>query len=168
MMKKTFYIILMTLGLSVPNITTAQNNSSIGSGLGLFIFPGENQSQEQQDADEVFCFNWAKQQTGYDPMNPTQVQAQQVDKSADGSTLRGAAGGAAAGAAIGAIAGDAGEGAAIGAILGALGGAGSRQQRLARQQQYNEADAAAQTAALKQNFIKGFSACLEAKGYTIK
>jgi hypothetical protein len=168
MMKKSLIIFLIGFGLIVPNLVTAQNNSSIGSGLGLFIFPGENQSQEQQDADEVFCFNWAKQQTGYDPMNPTVIHAQEVDKSADGSTLRGAAGGAAAGAAIGAISGDAGEGAAIGAILGALGGAGRRQAKLSQQKQYNEANAAAQTRAMKENFIKGFSACLEAKGYTIK
>ncbi len=168
MMNKKYIFILISLGLLIPGIGKAQNNSSIGSGLGLFIFPGEDQSQEQQDTDEVFCYNWAKQQTGYDPMNPTVVQAKEVDKSADGSTLRGAAGGAAAGAAIGAISGDAGEGAAIGAILGALGGAGRRQAKLSQQQQYNQANAAAQTKALKENFIKGFSACLEAKGYTIK
>lgn len=165
-MKKLVLITFLTT-ISLVGLN-AQNNSSIGSGLGLFVFPAENQSQEQQDADEVACFSWAKRQTGYDPMNPTQVQAKEVDRSADGSTLRGAAGGAAAGAAIGAISGDAGEGAAIGAILGALGGAGRRQAKLAQQQQYNQAEAAAQERAMKQNFNKGFAACMEAKGYTVK
>lgn len=161
-------IIAFGLLFCVPNSVLAQNNSTFGSSLGVFIFPGEDQTQEQQDTDEASCYAWARNQTGYDPMNPTQIQAKQVDKSADGSMLGGAAGGAAAGAAIGAIAGDAGEGAAIGAILGALGGAGRRQQRIAQEQQYNQAQAEAQARALKQNFIKGFSACMEAKGYTVK
>ena len=161
-------IIAFGLLFCVPKSVQAQNNSTFGSSLGVFIFPGEDQTQEQQDADEVSCYAWARNQTGYDPMNPTQVQAKQVDKAADGSVLGGAAGGAAAGAAIGAIAGDVGAGAAIGAILGGLGGAGARQERLAREQYYNQAQAEAQATALKQNFIKGFSACMEAKGYTVK
>ena len=167
-MLRLFIITSIGLFFFLPDSALAQNNSTFGASMGVFVFPANDQTQEKQDADEAACFGWAKNQTGYDPMNPTQVQAKQVDKSADGSTLRGAAGGAAAGAAIGAIAGDAGEGAAIGAILGALGGAGSRQQRLQQQQQYNEAEAAAQQRAMKNNFIKAFSACMEAKGYTVK
>ena len=164
---KQIYISIGIL-FCLPLAVQGQNNSTFGSSLGVFIFPGEDQTQEQQDTDEAACYAWARHQTGYDPMNPTQVQVEQVDKSADGSVLGGAAGGAAAGAAIGAIAGDAGEGAAIGAILGALGGAGRRQQRMASEQQYNQAQAEAQARAMKQNFIKGFSACMEAKGYTVK
>ncbi len=167
-MRHINFIISLAVLFCLPMNGLAQNNSTFGASLGVFVFPGEDQTQEQQDTDEAACFAWARNQTGYDPMNPTQVQAKQVDKSADGSALRGAAGGAAAGAAIGAIAGDAGEGAAIGAILGALGGAGAKQERLAREQQYNQAQAEAQSRALKQNFIKGFSACMEAKGYTVK
>ena len=148
--------------------TTAQNNSSIGSGLGVFIFPGEGQNQEQQDKDEMDCFNWAKQETGYDPLNPTQVQAQQVDKSADGSAIRGAAGGAAAGAAIGAIAGDAGDGAAIGAIVGGLRGRRAKKARDAQQQQQNNAAAAGQEQKMLDDYKRAFSVCLEAKGYTVK
>ena len=167
-MKLIYFIFSLGILCCLPTSALAQNNSTFGSSLGVFIFPGENQSQQQQDADEAACFGWAKNQTNYDPLNPTQVQAKQVDRSADGSTLMGAAGGAAAGAAIGAIAGDAGEGAAIGAILGALGGAGSRQERLYREQQYNEAEAAARQRAMQNNFIKAFAACMEAKGYTVK
>jgi len=167
-MRYSFFIFSLGLFFFLPITGLAQNNSTFGSSLGVFVFPGENQTQEQQDTDEAACFAWARNQTGYDQMNPTQVKAKEVDRSADGTTLRGAAGGAAAGAAIGAISGDAGEGAAIGAILGALGGAGRRQAKLAQQQQYNQAEAAAQERAMKQNFIKGFSACMEAKGYTVK
>ena len=146
----------------------AQNNSSIGSGLGVFVFPGEGQTQEQQDKDEMDCFNWAKQETGYDPLNPTQVEAQQVDKSADGSAIRGAAGGAAAGAAIGAIAGDAGDGAAIGAIVGGIRGRRAKKGRDAQQQQQNNAAAAGQQQKMLDDYKRAFSVCLEAKGYTVK
>ena len=115
-MRFIYNTISMVILFCAPASLMAQNNSTFGSSLGVFVFPGEDQSQEQQDTDEAACFGWAKNQTNYDPMNPTQVQAKQVDRSADGSTLGGAAGGAAAGAAIGAIAGDVGAGAAIGAI----------------------------------------------------
>lgn len=93
----------------------AQNKSGFASGLGLYAFPTKDQSSEQQDADEMACYKWAKEQTGVDPLNPPEVQAQEVDRSVDGTAVVGAAHGAAAGAAIGAIAGDAGKGAAIGA-----------------------------------------------------
>ena len=93
----------------------AQNKSGFASGLGLYVFSTKDQSSEQQDADEMACYKWAKEQTGVDPLNPPEVQAQEVDRSVDGTAVRGAAHGAAAGAAIGAIAGDAGKGAAIGA-----------------------------------------------------
>ncbi len=166
-MKKHIQILILLFLLPVIK-TIAQNNSSIGSSIGVFIFPAEGQDQAQQDADEMACFNWAKQQTGYDPMNPTQVQAAQVDRSADGSAIRGAAGGAAAGAAIGAIAGDAGEGAAIGAILGGIRGRRAKKYGDAKQQQQNNANAAATEAKMLDDYKRAFGVCMEAKGYTVK
>jgi uncharacterized membrane protein len=77
-----------------------------------------------------------------------------------GGALRGAAGGAA----IGAIAGDAGAGAGIGAITGTMvGGRQARQQRDARNQQ-----AVTQQQDLINTFYRGFGACMEGRGYTIK
>ena len=163
----TIKLLMLLSAFSLQGIS-AQNNSSIGSGLGVFVFPGEGQDQAQQDKDEMECFNWAKQQTGYDPLNPTQVQAQQVDKSADGSAIRGAAGGAAAGAAIGAIAGDAGDGAAIGAIVGGIRGRRAKKARDAQQQSQNNAAAAGQEQKMMEDYKRAFSVCLEAKGYTVK
>ena len=146
----------------------AQNNSSIGSSIGLYIFPGENQDQAQQDTDELTCFNWAKQQTGYDPLNPTQVQAAQVDTSPDGAAIRGSARGAAGGAAIGAIAGDTGKGAAIGAVVGGIRGRRAKRANDAQQQAANNAGADAYEQKLADDYKKAFSACMEAKGYTVK
>ncbi|MBT8182426.1 MAG: hypothetical protein KJO53_12645, partial [Eudoraea sp.] len=138
--------------------------------LGVFIFPKDGQDQDQQNTDELACYTWAKEQTGYDPMNPTLVRVEQVDNSADGTALKGAIGGAAAGAAIGAISrhGDAGEGAAIGAILGGIRAGAAKKRREAQQQAQNEAMAKAQMQEMAAHYLKGFSACMEAKGYTIK
>ncbi len=165
---KSIIITTISLLLLTPLTGVAQNTSSIGNSLGVFIFPADGQDQAQQNTDEMTCFNWAKQQTGYDPLNPTQFVAAEVDKSADGSAVRGAAGGAAAGAAIGAIAGDAGKGAAIGAIAGGIRGRRAKKYGEAKQQQQNEAAANATAQSMEDDYKKAFSACMEAKGYTVK
>ncbi|MFZ9004953.1 MAG: glycine zipper domain-containing protein [Robiginitalea sp.] len=166
-MKNIFTICLgLSLGLGIPTEAKAQDN--LASGLGLYVFPSNDQSREQQDADEMACYRWAKEQSGVDPMNPPEVQAAQVDRSADGSAIVGAAGGAAAGAAIGAIAGDAGQGAAIGAVVGGLRGRRAKVAGDQRQQQANNAAAAAASQDLMNSFKKAFSACMEGKGYTVK
>ena len=156
----------LCLGMGITQQVRAQ--STLASGVGLYVFPAEDQSKEQQDADEMACYRWAKEQSGVDPMNPPEVVAAEVDRSADGSAVVGAAGGAAAGAAIGAIAGDAGQGAAIGAVVGGLRGRRAKVAGDQRQQQANNAAAAAAQEELMNNFKKAFSACLEAKGYTVK
>ena len=132
------------------------------------MFPPDGKDAAAQDADEMACFKWAKQQTGYDPLNPTKVQAVQVDQSPDGSAIRGGARGAAAGAAIGAIAGDTGKGAAIGAVVGGL--RGRRAKRARGQQQQQQANQAASSAEQQYaaDYNKAFSACMEGKGYTVK
>ena len=140
----------------------------IGSSLGLYVFPANNQDAATQEADEMACFKWAKGQTGYDPMNPTQVVGAEVDRSADGSAVGGAAVGAAGGAAIGAIAGDAGKGAAIGAVVGGVRGRRSKVVNDERQQQANDAGAAAMEKDLANDYNKAFTACMEGKGYTVK
>jgi outer membrane protein with glycine zipper len=142
--------------------------TSISKGLGLFVFPSNNQTQEQLDADELECYKWAMNQTNYDPLNPTKVVAEAADTSLDGSAVVGSAKGAAAGAAIGAIAGDAGKGAAIGAVAGGLRGRRARKYGDAVEQQQNEQAAAATNQEMADNYNKAFSACLEGKGYTVK
>ena len=70
--------------------------------------------------------------------------------------------------AIGAIAGDAGKGAAIGAVAGGLAGRRAGKQAQAQANQQSQADVVNTQNEIKNTFIKGFSACLEGKGYTIK
>ena len=166
---KTIFQILPIIFFSV--ITTAsfaQTTTRISNSLGLYAFPPNGKDSAAQDADEMACFNWAKEQTGYDPLNPTQVQAAQVDKSPDGTAVVGAAKGAAAGAAIGSISGDLGKGAAYGAIIGGI--SGRRAKKVGDHQQQQQANQAA-AAAEKQyadDYKKAFTVCMEAKGYTIK
>lgn len=160
-------LIIVMLGLGQVNAQD-QTTSTIGKGLGLYIFPSNNQDQKTQDTDELACYKWAKEQTGVDPISPPQVQSEQVDRSADGTAVVGAAGGAAAGAAIGAIAGDAGKGAAIGALVGGLRGRRAKVVGDEMEQQHNNQTAANKEKELMANFNKAFTACMEGKGYTVK
>jgi hypothetical protein len=169
MLNKQILSIFLVVFISMSyQAVKAQDNPGIAKSLGLYVFPTKNQSSEQQATDQMDCYTWAKQQTGVDPMNPPKAQAAQVEKGPDGSALIGAAGGAAAGAAIGAIAGDAGEGAAIGAVVGGL---RRKRQSMAHQQQQQAANNQAATASDQEqmgNYKKAFTACMEAKGYTVQ
>ena len=158
-------VLILLLGFSQVQ---GQTTTTIAKGLGLYVFPAKDQDQKTQDADEMACYKWAIQETGVDPINPPEVQAAQVDKSADGTAVVGAAGGAAAGAAIGAIAGDAGKGAAIGAVVGGLRGRRAKVVGDHNEQVANNQAAASVEKELMENFNKAFTACMEAKGYTVK
>lgn len=144
------------------------NAQSIAKGLGMYVFPNDSQDQATQDADESACYKWAIQQTGYDPLNPTQVVAEKVDTSLDGSAVKGAARGAVGGAAIGAIAGDTGKGAGIGAVAGGVRGRRAKKTSDQHQQQANNAAASSKSEELLNDYKKAFSVCMEGKGYTIK
>lgn len=165
---KYILIVFCTSMLSNPLRAQDQSSVSIAKSLDLYVFPNEGQDQATQSNDEGYCYKWAVEQTGYDPINPTQVQAEQVDRSADGSMVRGGARGAAAGAAIGAIAGDAGKGAAIGAVAGGLRGRRAKKVGDEIEQQQNVAEANVSEQAMLDDYKKAFMVCMEAKGYTIK
>jgi hypothetical protein len=152
---------------AVPD-TSKMTYNQISTGLKLYAYPSKNQSQQQQKADEFECYKWAIQQSGIDPLNLPKVEAAPAQTGPTGGAVKGAARGAAAGAAIGAISGDAGEGAAIGAVAGGASGRRKGKQAQAQQNQKAQADAANQQQEMKNSFTKGFSACLEGKGYTIK
>ena len=159
---KTLIIYFTLIALSSLGFNQVKAQSGIAGPLGMYVFPANGQDQETQDKDEYDCYKWAVQQSGIDPINPPDVQAD--PNAGDGAIIGTSARGAAAGAAIGAISGDAGKGAAIGAVAGAFGGARRRGAAQAGAQQ----QAAQQEAAMMNSFKKAFSACLEGKGYTVK
>jgi hypothetical protein len=171
-----------------PGQTTAQtparpSGKTLASSAGLMVYPAKGQSADQQAKDEAQCFNWARDQSGYDPMNPppppsarsSEGPSSQSEGDLGRGALGGAAAGAAAGAAIGAIAGNAGKGAGIGATTGLLGGA--MQGRIAQEHGEQQAKAQAQASLEQQRaaqqelvnaFKRGMSVCLEARGYAVK
>ncbi len=153
------------------------HGKTLAASAGILAYPNRGQTPEQQTIDEATCYNWSKQQSGFDPMaaaapaaQPQAAQAKQppVDHTA---VVQGTARGAAAGAAIGAIAGNAGKGAAIGATTGLI--AKGRQSRMAQSQQKEQSAQQASTAQagqqqLADTFKRGMMACLESRGYTVK
>jgi hypothetical protein len=139
----------------------------------LYVFPGEGQSQEQMEEDKYDCYTWAKGQTGFDPMQPPTASSPPPQQPAPTtSRLRSAARGAAVGAVVGEIADDdAGKGAAAGAAAGALFGGMRRRDQMAQQQMKEEEWAqkeAANYEAKRNEYNRAYTACLEAKGYTVK
>ena len=148
--------------------TSKMTYNQISSGLKLYVYPAKKQSKQKQKQDEFECYKWSMEQSGIDPLNLPKVQAAPAQTGPTGGAVKGGAKGAAAGVAIGAIAGDAGKGAAIGATAGAIHGRRQGKQAQAQANQQSQADAAGQEQAIKDSFVKGFSACLEGKGYTIK
>lgn len=164
MKKLAFIMVVCFLAFGIQGAKAQTMSKS----LGLHVFPSNNQDQATQDADEAECYKWAINQTGYDPINPTVVEAAEVDTSADGTAVKGSARGAAGGAAVGAIAGDAGKGAAIGATVGGVRGIRAKKGGDAQQQQANEQAAAGVSADLAADYNKAFSVCMEGKGYSVK
>ena len=138
----------------------------------LYIYPRKGQSPEQMEKDKFACYTWAKQQSGFDPMQaPQATSPPPPQQRTTARPLRGAAGGALGGLAIGSLAGEAGKGAAIGAATGGvIGGLRRRDQR--RRQQSAEQQWAEQQASdyyrRREAYNRAYGACLEGKGYTVK
>ena len=144
----------------------------------LVIYPAEGQSQDQMEKDKVECYSWAKEQTGFDPMQTPTATAppppKQAQSSTAGGAVRGGVGGALLGAGVGAIAGGskgARKGAAIGGVSGGvLGGARSHNQQQQDQQARAqwEREQAQQYTSKRNGYNRAYSACMEGRGYTVK
>ena len=152
--------------------TNTSPPTSPAASVGLFAYPKNEQSSQKQLQDESDCFGAARQQTGIDPANPQAANSAQADEGGSGSKAggagKGAAKGAAGGAAIGAITGDAGTGAAVGATVGGV--RGRRTKKKAEKEEQEKAKSAAQKQQQQQldTFRRSMSACLDARGYSVK
>ena len=138
-------------------------------GQDMFVYPNAGQSADQQEKDQYECYQFARQNSGFDPMAmPTATSAPPPEetRSAGGTALRGAA----LGAVVGGIADGsdgAGKGAAIGAASGLLfGGARSRNSR--QQQEQWEQQQQQQYLAGRDNYNRAFAACMEGRDYTVR
>jgi hypothetical protein len=133
----------------------------------LIIFPSQGQSDEQMEKDKFSCYQWAKKETGFDPMAPpTATEAPPKAEPRKGGVVRGAALGAAVGGIAGGSSG-AGKGAAAGGLIG-----GARRRGQVRTEQQKKDQWAQEQAANYQRrrdtYNRAYSACLEGKGYTVK
>ncbi len=139
-------------------------STSVAQAHGLFVFPNEGQSQDQQDKDEFQCIRTATDRTGFNPMAaPSTTRARPETQ---GGAARGAVGGALLGTAVGAIAGDTRRGALVGAAGGGLLGGMRRNDSRRQQDQWADEQAAIQQADRAQ-WERAFSACMQARGYTV-
>lgn len=138
----------------------------------LIVFPKGGQSQEQMEKDKFACYSWAKEQSGFDPMEAPKASSPAPQQQApQGGVVKGAARGALVGVTVGAIAGDAGKGAAIGAASGGLLGGMRRTDQKRQQEQAQEQWSQQQANAYHQKretYNRAYGACLEGKGYTVK
>jgi len=139
----------------------------------FYVYPNQGQTAEKQKQEEFECYNWAKNQTGFDPMQrPQATTAPPKNKQSTASAGRGIIGGAAGGAIIGgATGGDVGKSAAIGAVAGGLFGNSrrNRQQSSNQQKQDEWAQREAQNyEAQRREYNRAYAACLEGRGYTVR
>ena len=134
----------------------------------VFVYPNKGQSAQQTEQDKYACYEWAKQQTGFDPMTAQASAPPPPPSQPSGGVARGAMRGAVGGAIIGEIAdGDAGKGAAAGAVVGGMMG-GMRQREARRQQEQQYQQQAAVHSGAADGYNRAFAACLEARGYTVR
>jgi len=161
----------------VPSAGPGPNQSPKAPITQVYFYPKEGQTTEQQSRDHYECYNWAMQQTGFDPSQssiPPERRVKVVPMPPPGHDT---AVMAIAGAVLGAlIAGPrhAGGGALIGAGSGAVVGAMSDASRQQYAQQMQEAyvnrdqalDARYEEKA--RSFRRAMSACLEGRGYSVQ
>ena len=143
---------------------------SLAGSVGLFVYPPDDKTADERGQDDYQCFAWAKDETGFDPMNEREPEQVVSDGApAAGSGAQGALRGAARGALLGeVIDDDAGKGAAIGA---ALGGMRARRKSSQMAQQQAASENYQNQAGFQQeqgNFKKAMSLCLESRGYAVK
>jgi hypothetical protein len=135
------------------------------------IFPAKGQSQDQMEKDKYACYQWAKNETGFDPMQtPTASAPPPQQKAGRGGAVKGAAVGAGVGAIVkkdDSRSKGAGTGALVGSVLGGAKQAQQNRQNEQARQQY-EQQQANEYAQKRDTYNRAFSACMEPKGYTVK
>lgn len=139
----------------------------------FFVYPAKGQSPEQTEKDKFECYNWAKNETGFDPMQMPTATRPPPQKEQE---RMGAVGGAATGAVVGGIAsgilgGDVGTAAAAGAVGGGLIGgmrrSDQRKREEAAQRQW-EQEQTQKYASGRSAYNRAYVACLDARGYSVK
>lgn len=150
--------VILLCGICLSGTSVAQE---------LMIFPNEDQSKEQQQQDEYTCYNWAKDETGFDPMVvPTATEAPPQESDTSGQIARGAVRGAAIGGIVG-NSDDAKKGAAAGAAVGTMRRRDQKRNDERERQQW-EQEQQQIYAEGRNRYNRAYAACMEAKEYTVR
>jgi len=175
-------LLILTTAACYPATYRAVPSTNAGSSprtpvTQVYFYPKNGQTTQQQSRDHYECYNWAMQQTGFDPSQssiPPERRVKVVPMPPPGhDTIVLAIAGAVLGALIVGPR-HAGAGALIGAGSGAIAGAVSDATRQQQAQQLEEAygrrdqalDARYEQKA--HSFRRAMSACLEGRGYTVQ
>jgi hypothetical protein len=158
----------------VPAATGGSSRTSLTQ---VYFYPIKGQTTEQQSRDHFECYNWAMQQTGFDPSQssiPPERRVKVVPMPPPGHDTAVLA---ITGAVLGAlIAGP--RHAAVGALIGGGSGAAAgavsdvtrQQQSQQLEEAYNGRDRALDTRydEKARDFRRAMGACLEGRGYSVK
>lgn len=140
----------------------------------VYAYPLHGQTPEQQDRDHYECSTWATQQTGFDPSAPgvpphDRVQVVSAGPPPGTNTAIGAVAGAIIGAAIAPrwqAAPAALAGAVVGSAIGSTADAANAQSTRTVVVADRRAAAAQEQQAM--SYRRAISACLDARGYSVK
>jgi hypothetical protein len=143
----------------------------------VYAYPLHGQTPEQQDRDHYECSQWATQQTGFDPSAPGVAPHDRVMVASGPPPGTNTAIGAVAGALLGAVIAprwQAAPAAIAGAVVGGAIGSTADAANAATNAQNARAVAIGnqQAAAVQEhnaaNYRRALSACLDARGYSVK
>jgi hypothetical protein len=170
-MKKSMFLttaFTMVLGFAALNFAQGEP----------FVFPKEGQTKEQLGMDKAYCNSWAEDETGLDAgairaklemAEEQAAQSGQIEKNVFFKDLfKGAAVGAAGGAIDSNIGNRVGAGAAKGTVVG---GVLSHEKTKGQMRDEDIRSSDQRVRKLHDDYAtytRAFSACLEAKGYTVK
>ena len=141
----------------------------------LYVYPAKGQSKDKMEKDKYECFQFARDETGFDPMSrPTTSTPPPAREKKTWGTGEGAVGGALLGAGIGAIAGG-GKGAGTGALIGGVGGGAmghvrrsdQKERDAARRRDWEQRETSRYVQG-RNNYERAYAACLEGRGYTVR
>ena len=141
----------------------------------LFVYPAKGQSKDQTEQDKYACYQFAKDETGFDPMSqPTTSSPPPAKEKETWGTGQGAIGGALLGAGVGALAGGK-SGAGTGALIGGVGGGAIGHMRRSDQKRREETRyrdweqrETSRYARGRDSYERAYAACLEGRGYTVR
>ncbi len=156
---------IVSAGLPLAAQTNAPPVKGMASTVGLYVYPKNHQSASQQLTDESQCYADAKMQTGVDP-NATTTAPETKSKDAKGGEKTVAQGAARGAIVSGATGGNPAAGARRGAILGEI--KSKRKEKQEEGQDQKQAAADKNAAQPLDNFKRSMSACLDARGYSVK